>query len=163
MRSPSSVAQRGVSLIELMVTVSLAAIMGVLAIPRIPEMQHSYDRINTQAYLTQDIKRAQAQSITEGCRGILTIAADQKSYSFGCDYLPYDTANPPLPDTISFVRKLPKDIGISSNQPIIFNSRGQSVDIYYVISTTNIALRNIISGAVFTNGTLLGTGVLSYD
>jgi prepilin-type N-terminal cleavage/methylation domain-containing protein len=156
-------ASLGMSLLELMVVLALISIVAAITLPQIPLLQESFSRIDAKAQLLQDLKRAQAQAITEGCRGVFRFAADSKSYSYGCDYLPYTTANPPSPDTVVFMRKLPSRITIESDQPIIFNSRGQSVDIDYIISTNSIRLRENPSNGVIASGTLLGTGVFSYD
>jgi type II secretory pathway pseudopilin PulG len=150
---------------SLLVTVSIMAILAAVVVPQLPELSQVFGRMNAQANLLQDLKRAQAESITQGCRGVFVIAADKTSYTFGCDYLPYDTAATPHSDVIRLVRRLPKHITIEVPSPIIFNSHGQTVDTYGIISNLIITLSDSSHGTAedFASGTLLGTGVFSYN
>lgn len=156
--------QRGFSLFETMVVCAISAILGLVASLSLSKISLSFNRVNARSYLLTDLKRAQAESITQGCRGIVNIAADGKSYSFGCDYLSYDPSATPTHDVVSFVRYLPAQITISASGPIIMNSRGQSVDTAGIITSLTISLSETDSGTpeVFSTGTLLGTGVFSY-
>lgn len=156
--------EKGFTLIDVLISIAVLAILGTLALPQYINFSSSFDGFNARSYLIQDLKQAQAEAITRGCREIFSIAEDAKSYSFGCDYLAYDTNVPPQADSISFVRNLPGDVTISASSLIIFNSRGQSVDTDDVISTVSITLwdQRGESPSVITTGTLLGTGVFSY-
>jgi len=157
--------QRGFTLANLLVTISILAISTAAALPQVSRLRATFNRMNAEAYLTQDLKRAQAESITQGCRGIFIIAPDGRSYSFGCDYLVYDTTVPPQPDNVTLRRKLPDNFLIQASQPIIFNSKGQTVDASGIISNTTITLVETGHGAArdFASGILLGTGVFSFS
>lgn len=155
--------ERGFSFPDLLVSISIMAILATQAIPQFSGFASSFDRFNARSYLIQDLKRAQAEAITQGCREIFTIATDGKSYSYGCDYLPYDTNSIPQADSISFTRHLPGNMTISADALIIFNSQGHAVDASGSMSNVNITLYDD-SGPSITavaTGTLLGTGVFS--
>jgi len=65
----------------------------------------------------------------------------------------------------SLQRNLPANMTITSSDPIIFNSRGQAVDVDDIMSNLTISLIESGDGGpeTFASGTLLGTGVFSYD
>lgn len=143
----------------------ITALLAAYAIPQYSRMSDSFDRFNARAHLLEDIKRAQAFSLAEGCRGILTIAGDGNSYDFGCDYLAYDAADPPSADSIQFTRNLGDDITLASSTSVIFNSRGQTVDKDDIIQNVTFTLTSSAKGSTgtFATGTLLGTGVFQYS
>ncbi|MCB0324732.1 MAG: prepilin-type N-terminal cleavage/methylation domain-containing protein [Bdellovibrionales bacterium] len=155
----------GFSLLELMVALVVLAVLTGLLAPNFATISGSFDRLNARSNLLQDLKRAQAESLTKGCRGIFQIAVGGNSYSFGCDFLAYDPASPPSYDQQSFSRTLPSGVQVSASSQIIFNSRGQSVDENDVISTTTITMtRSSSEGSeTFVSGTLLGTGLFALD
>jgi prepilin-type N-terminal cleavage/methylation domain-containing protein len=165
MKRPTIYPETGFSVLELLVVMSLSAVLTLFALPQYTKLAAAFDRMNARAELVKDLKRAQAESITEGCRGIIVIAADKKSYTFGCDYLDYDTASAPRSDVITFKRYLPSHITVASSGPIIFNSRGQTVDTSYIMSNTTITLTDTTkgTGGVYATGTLLGTGVFRFN
>ncbi|MCB0338138.1 MAG: hypothetical protein KDD53_00975 [Bdellovibrionales bacterium] len=136
-----------------------------MALPKLSSLTASYNQLNAKSFLVQDLKRAQAETITQGCRGIFKIANDGESYSFGCDYLSYDVTDPPSADVVSFVRNLPEDITVESDIPIIFNSQGRAVDIDGILTNVSVTFEESSSGSPesFASGVLLGTGVFSYD
>lgn len=152
----------GFTLAEMLVVISLLGLLTMSAAPKFTELSASFDRMNAKSYIIQDLKRAQAESITEGCRGIFAVDADSNGYSFGCDYLSYDTAVPPSADTISFRRQLPSTVRVTVTAPIIFNSRGHAVDPDDILNNVTINLNNV-DGVNFAAGTLLGTGVFTYE
>lgn len=151
----------GFTLIELLAVIIVATLVGVIAIPQFSTLRGSMDRVNARSYVLQDLKRAQAESITQGCRGIFKIAGDNKSYSFGCDYLAYDTAADPSSDVTSFIRNMPTNIEISADAPVIYNSRGQAIDTGYALTNVNVSLTE--NGTEFASGIISGSGVFSYD
>lgn len=157
--------QAGVTLMELMVVVGLTSVLGFVALPNFSRFSGAFNRMNTRNYLLIDLKRAQSESITQGCRGIVKINSDLKGYTFGCDYLSYDASENPSPDKISFRRNLPSQITLNSNAPVIFNSRGETVDIDGIMSNSTITLTERVVGENidFAVGTLLGTGVFTYQ
>lgn len=144
---------------------SISAILMAIALPQMSDLKASYNQLNAKSYFVQDLKRAQAEAITQGCRGIIKIAANMRSYYFGCDYLSYDVDPNPSPDMQRFKRNLPPQITLSSDAPIIFNSRGQAVDIDYIISNLTVTFTETNGQGVnqFATGTLLGTGVFSFN
>ena len=154
----------GFTILELMVACAVLAVMAGFAIPKFSTLKRSFELLNAKSYLLQDLKRAQAESITQGCRGIFVIYPDGSGYTFGCDYLDYDASNPPKHDVVSMRRNLPAQIRISAPSPIIFNSRGQAVDVDGIVSNLQISLQDSAAERhTFSAGTLLGTGVFSFD
>lgn len=155
----------GFTLLQLIVVLVLSSIVAGLGTPELVKMKEAFSRFNARASLLEDIKRAQAQTITEGCRGVFAIAADGRSYSFGCDYLNYDPNPLPQPDAVSFGRTLPTRVYLSASTPIIFDSRGQAVDTSGIVNNSTVSLSEGPSGSgiIFATGTLLGTGVFNYD
>jgi type II secretory pathway pseudopilin PulG len=153
--------ESGVSLLNLLAAITVAAIVGALGIPQLAILTKGFDRFNSRSFLIQDLKLAQAHSVTEGCRGIVKIAANGESYVFGCDYLGYDPAAEPSPDNTVFTRLLPDHITVVASAPVIFDSRGQSVDIDGIVQNVTLQLR--ARTETFASGTLLGTGVFSYE
>ena len=157
--------QRGVTIFELMMSIIVTAIIAYVAIPRFDELNVSMERMNVRKTLLLDLRRAQAETVTHGCRGIFTIAASQKSYSFGCDYLAYDPTVPPSPDMIIYNRTLPNHFYISSDDTIIFNSKGQITDELGFIDSRTVTLSDTSTGVVtpFATGTILGTGLFEFN
>jgi prepilin-type N-terminal cleavage/methylation domain-containing protein len=151
------------TLLELIVTLTLAAILGRVAAFEFPALMQSYNRMDARAQLVQDIKRAQAESITWGCRGIFKVDSDRRGYTFGCDFLDYDTNIPPTADKIFLERDLPDRIYLSVSGPVIFNSRGQAVDPYGDINNVELTLYESGRELPVAQGVLLGTGVFGYD
>jgi len=151
----------GFSLANLLTTLALIAIIGALGLPQLAQLTKTFDRFNARQHLLEDLKRAQAETITEGCRGIVKIAADATSYTYGCDYLSYDATADPIGDIVTFQRMLPEGIEVSGSSPIIFDSRGQSVDTDGIVNNVTLVLD--YRGAAFASGALLGTGVFKYD
>ncbi len=156
--------ETGASLLELLVGIIVLAIVSVLAIPQMGVMQNSFNRFNARAQLLEDIKFAQAYSITEGCRGVLSINASGKDYTFGCDYLDYDIVGDPEPDSVILSREVPGDVQISASSIAIFNSRGQSINQSGVVTNVTFTLNSKIKDVRedFASGLLLGTGVFKY-
>lgn len=155
--------ERGSGIFELLAVVLITAAFLMFAIPEFGTISQSMDRFNTRNSFLQDLKRAQAETITEGCRGIILITAS--NYEFGCDYLPYDTATTPAADDTRLNRPLPDGISIQADSQIIINSRGQSVDQAGAFVNVNIQLLDSSTGSpeMFASGTLLGTGLFNYD
>ena len=157
--------ERAVTLLEMLVALMILAAVGTLIVPAFAELTASINHMNAMSYLVQDLKRAQAESITQGCRGVFVIAANGNSYTFGCDYLAYDANDPPSHDVVSLQRFLPAHIRLVASAPVIFNSRGQSVDIFGIVSNSTLALEDASGGpsVQFASGTLLGTGVFDFN
>ena len=150
---------------DMLVTMAILGTIGAMAAPQLSTLSSSFNRLNARTILIQDLKRAQAQALTEGCRGIFTFDASNESYSFGCDYLSYDTSDTPVADTISFQRTMPDRTQVTVSTQVIFNSRGQSVDKDDIIQNVTLSLFDTTSGSavLYNTGTLLGTGLFSFD
>ena len=157
--------ERGFTVMELMISVVILAILARSAVSMTTSTLDSADKSTSEVQVVQHLRRAQATAVTEGCRGIFSISNDARSYSFGCDYLPYSTATPPVADTAFFQYYLPQGITISTSGLIILNSRGQSEDESYVLTTRTVSLTSTqgLNTAVFATGTLRATGFFSYD
>ena len=156
--------QAGASLLEMLVGIIVLGLVAVLAVPQMGVMQNSFNRFNARAQLLEDIKFAQAHSITEGCRGIFSISSSGKDYTFGCDYLDYDIVGVPEPDSVILNREIPGDVTISASAIAIFNSRGQSIDQFGMVTNVTFTLNSKIKNVRedFASGLLLGTGVFKY-
>ena len=157
--------ESGFTAMELMVSVVILAILGKAAVSMTVSTLDSADKSTAEVQVVQHLRRAQATSVTEGCRGIFSVAANGQSYSFGCDYLPYSTATTPVADSTFFNYYLPSGITISESDLIIFNSRGQCVDTSYALTTRTVSLTSSqgLNPYVFASGTLRATGFFSYD
>ncbi len=155
--------QAGFTLMELIVTLSIAAIFGRVAAFEFPALVQSFNRMDARSLVVQDIKRAQAEAITWGCRGVVTVIEGGREYTFGCDFLDYDTNIPPAADRIFLHRELPDRIILSVSGPIIFNSRGHAVDPYGDMNNVQVSILESGRAAPVAQGTLLGTGVFGYD
>lgn len=157
--------QSGFTGLELILVLAIIAIVAAIAIPQQKEMFDSFNRFNARAHLLEDIKIAQAYSVSQGCRGVFTVDSDGRGYSFGCDYLGYDTNDPATPDDVYFTREVPGDVTVTADNQIIFNSRGQTVDSDFIISNVTLDLKSQIDGTqtTFATGILLGTGIFKYQ
>lgn len=150
---------------EFLVALSISSVVAYITIPRFTEINASMHRINARKFVLLDLRRAQAETVKNGCRGIVTIAANSNSYTFGCDYLAYDTNVPPQADVIIFSRTLPNSFFISSDDTIIFNSKGQIVDELGFIDSRQITLSESAHGPMnqYATGQILGTGLFEYE
>ena len=155
----------GFSVMELLVAITIVAITTAIAMPGYSEMASGFDRFNARAHLLEDLKTGQAYALAQGCRGVFVFATDGRSYDFGCDYLSYDTADPPSPDSIEFSRTLDGDITATPSGTVILNSRGQTVDKDDILTniTFNLKYDNDGSMETFATGSLLATGIFAYD
>jgi prepilin-type N-terminal cleavage/methylation domain-containing protein len=163
-RAQRALEERGYSLMELLVAMGMFSILVSLAIPHYIEFNKSYNREHARTLFLHDLKRAQAETITQGCRGIFTIAIDGHSYSYGCDYLPYDTNDPPDFDVIKFTRVLPTGVSVAFDNTLIISSQGKIVDTEGTLDTRAVTLLQNDSGTYvpFTTGSILATGLLNY-
>lgn len=152
---------QGFTLYEVLMVLVITAVLGAIAVPQLAELNRPMYRMNARSGVIQDMKRAQAESITKGCRGILKFFNDGRNYSFGCDFLPYDVAIPPSADNITFSREFPGLIKATAENTMIFNSHGQSVDADGIISNAQVVLSD--QGYAFSNGILYGTGLFEFE
>ncbi len=155
----------GFSLLDLMVAVSIASILGAIGIINYSESSISLNKISVISDFDQDIRLAQLQSVNEGGRGILNIAANGESYSFGYDYLAYDAAAPITYDTLVFTTNLPEFITIASDVTIIFDSKGRLINEFGTYNSANITVYDHSSGSaqVFKTAVLSSSGVTTWN
>lgn len=155
----------GFTMLELMVALAIVGVVAYIGVPQLSGISSSFSRLNARTVFLQDLKRAQAQSLTEGCRGIFSVDDDNSGYSFGCDYLAYDESETPSADIVTFRRNLPDRVRMNVSSQIIFNSRGESVDIGDILQNVDVTLSYNEGGtyAPYATGTLLGTGLFSFD
>ncbi|MDC0357210.1 type II secretion system GspH family protein [Oligoflexia bacterium] len=153
--------ESGFTLLEMIVAITIFLFFISMAVPRLATLNSTFNRVNARAWLLQDLKRAQANTVTEGCRGIFTIEPGAKSYWYGCDYLAYDVTANPEGDAMSFRRVLPDKITVTASDVVVFNSRGQTVDIFGIVSSVTFSLSE--SSEAFAVGSLNGTGVFAYN
>lgn len=154
----------GISLLEVLTVIAMAGIAVQMSFPVLSGVSSSIERMNVRGYVLQDLRRAQAETVTHGCRGIFSLSSTGSSYSFGCDYLDYDPAGTPTPDVIFFRRNLPKGFSLTTDAPIIFNSRGQIVAVDGMIDERQVELIDASIGpaTTFEHGRILGTGLFEY-
>jgi prepilin-type N-terminal cleavage/methylation domain-containing protein len=157
--------QKGFSLLELLVVIVILAIISAGSISQLGELGSSFNRWNSRTYIVQDLRYAQTKAISEGCRAIFQIADDAKSYSFGCDYLPYDYSAPYNNDTTFFTRLLPGSIEINSDATIIFNPKGQIINSTGDLDTreVNMTYYDGEEEKTFITANILATGVFTID
>lgn len=154
----------GFTALELLITMLIFSILCFSAIPQLSKLYQVYDKRNAEMQILQDLRTAQATTVEQGCRGIFVVAADNNSYSFGCDYVPFSSSSPPPFDTQLYTRKMPSNTKISTDAEIIFNSRGQVVDEQNFLTTRSVVLSSLESSGytTFNTGTLTATGFFSY-
>lgn len=157
--------ERGFSVIELVVTMTIASILASTAIGQFTEINSVFDRWNARTLLLQDIRYGQAKSVTQGCRGVFTISGGGNTYSFGCDYLNYDTADPIAADTVFINRTFPTSINLSVDDTIIFNPKGQIINSSGALETRTLALTDTGGGETveFATASIYATGVFVFD
>lgn len=151
---------RGFTLVELVTCLVIFSIMAFAAVPEVLAFYRSFDKRNAEMQVMQDLRLSQARTVEQGCNGIFKFDEDEKGYSFGCDYVPYSETNPPTWDSIIFSRDLPSKVKASSDDLIIYNSRGQVVNDQSFLSSRSITFE-IQTGStyeVFNTGTLSATG-----
>ncbi len=160
-RPPGSL---GFSIMELMVSISILALLSVGMVPTVIQWSAAYNKRNAEMLVLQDLRRAQATTVEQGCQGIFTVDGDSRGYSFGCDYVPYSGDSPPVYDNALFRRDLPANTLLSAAGLIMFNSRGQVVDEDGFLSTQSITLSSTETGAIvaFNTGTLDPTGFFKF-
>ena len=155
----------GVTLFELLISMTMILIIGNSAIGQVAKTSKIYNQWNARSILLRDIRFAQSKSITQGCRGVFKITSGGESYSFGCDYLDYDTSNPIDADVSFLFRELPRNISISGSNTIIFNNTCQNIDSTGNLTTGSLTLTDNGGGEInnFASATIYSTGVFTYN
>lgn len=151
--------EKGFSVMELLVGMSIISIIGYTSIAFFSDLGPSFDRWNANIYALQDLRYAQTLAITEGCRAIVTINPDGHGYSVGCDYLAYDYTSPYSPDRVFLSRAMPSTVTFTTDATIIYNAKGQCVSSTGDLATRTISLTSSNSGN-FLTASILPTGVV---
>lgn len=160
-RNPSRrMGQRGFTLFELIVAISLFSVLAAVAIPHMHDLSDAINRRNAELQVLHDIRYAQAATVEQGCRGVLKIDANGRGYQFGCDYVPYHPSDAPNWDRVLKIQSLPTGISVSSDATIFFNSRGQVIDSYGVLTQRSLSLT--ADGGIYSRGILRPTGFFEY-
>lgn len=161
----NGICERGVTLFELMVAIGLISILSGIGAANFSSLTLSYRKTDSILQTKEDLRIAQQQSVAEGGRGIFTISADNKSYNFGYDYLPYDLTPPIEPDNIVWQRGLPNSIKVSSTHLVIFNSQGRVVDELGILISPTISFIEDFTGVdnTYATATLATTGVFGLN
>ena len=151
------------TMIELLAVIGIFGLLAAFAFPGFKALASSYDRQNAEATFEFDLRRARAEALSRGCRIIMTIAGDGKSYTVGEDRLPYDTATA-VPDTIIYTTRLPNSTSVvlGSGNKILFNSRGFLSDTSGIPRTTTVAVTLSSNGSTFATATLYPIGVAKF-
>jgi prepilin-type N-terminal cleavage/methylation domain-containing protein len=149
--------ERGFSILELCVVMAILAILAAIAVPDYSEVSGSFNRQASVSQVEFDLRRARAEALAAGTRGVVSIGGGGAQYSFGFDYLPY--AEPAAAETEEFRRRLPAKITFSSSVELIFDSRGYLVD--EDGNLTSAALSLSFDGTSFCSGTVLSTGTVT--
>ena len=157
--------QLGFSMLEMAVSVSIALIIGGFAVSNYASMRVTFNKADAINQLREDLRIAQLESVSEGGRGVLAIASDGLSYSFGYDYLPYDKTDPIEPDTVRWLSKMPKYTKIETNKDIIFNSQGNVIDKDGVLQDVEMTLydTHTETDVIYQSVILSTTGVLNFE
>ena len=146
----------GFTILELLVAISITVVIGAFALPEVGAWYEILDKQNAQIQVLQDLRLAQATTVEQGCQGVLTLDAAGESYTFGCDYVPFDSSPPIAADSNLFTSTLPPKVTISVDDQILFNSRGQIVDDQGFLSSRSVTLS--YNESPFLSGTLSATG-----
>ena len=99
----------GFSLMELLVTLLILAIIGIQAQPSLAALKASFDRNNAKNSFEYDLRRARSEALSKGVLIIITVSSDKKSYTVGSDALSYDTTNGNH-DALLYTSELPPNI-----------------------------------------------------
>ena len=150
--------QHGFSLFESLITVLLITVVTATAVLNFPEISRSFNHQNTRELFRADLRRVKDEAAKAGARGIITVATDKKSYSYGLDYSPYSAAVPPAMDQTIGRRNLASGFTITSPASIYFNSRGILVNSSGSVSTVAISMSD--SEGTYFAGTIYSTGAL---
>lgn len=130
----------GFTIIELLISMAVLVILAATSISHYQDLAGSFSRWNTRTYIIQDLRYAQAKSISEGCRMVINIFDDASGYEVGCDYLNYDTTAPVDIDNVFFSRVLPAGVTISTDSTMIFNPKGQIINPNGQLSTRTLSM-----------------------
>lgn len=147
---------RGVTLLELLVAMSIFGILCSTATSYFPRLLESFSRNNARQAFEYDMRRAQKEATAEGARIIVT--PQSTYYTIGLDAYPYDANY--TPDSILVRRNLPTGIRISATARIIFNSAGYLIDENSNLTKVNWSMTQ--HNSTFITGCIFSTGYVAY-
>ena len=153
---------QGVTLVELLIAVALFSVLCGIALIQSQDFIFALSKFDAKSQIVSDFRLAQSQARMKNCRTVMSIATDGTSYQFGCDFTPYNTDSPTVADSILFSRSMPNKIFISSSTQVIFNPRGEPIDVYGISTNPVITISAEDSeGEIssFATGTVYHTGL----
>ena len=156
------------SILELLVAMSIASILMGTAMIGLQDITLSLNKSDAKAQVRSHLRLAQVQSVNEGGRGVLLLAADGLSYSFGYDYITdgYDTTSPVSYDAsaLQWTKNLPNLIKISLSKEVIFDSKGRVIDSFGAITDVDVRFYEQSSGSdvLYENACLSSIGVMTF-
>jgi prepilin-type N-terminal cleavage/methylation domain-containing protein len=152
--------QQGFTIAEVIVTVAILSLVLGMGLPQLGKWRDSFDRHTARQQVEFDLKRAKAESASNGSRGIFVVDDDLSTYTFGVDLLPYN--DPPEFDRAVFSRNLPGSITFSAvATPIVFSPRGYLVDEFDNLTTQFYGLSQ--HDEVFCTATVYAVGTVEYE
>lgn len=150
-------AECGYTLMEMLISILILAVMSSMAVVNHSEMRRSFERSNARQEFEFALRRAQVEATREGTRVVFTQASG--AYQLGFDYIPYN--DPPAHDSLVETIALPESITIAFSSPLIMDSRG------YLTDTDGLLVQRIVTlsqdGTQFAAATIYPTGVVDYD
>ncbi|HMO17427.1 MAG TPA: prepilin-type N-terminal cleavage/methylation domain-containing protein [Oligoflexia bacterium] len=153
--------QSGFTAFELVIVMLITSILASVAIPKIGELRDVRHRSAAKFQVSQHLRWIQAKSVEQGCRGLVKISPNGKRYELGCDYIPFDSNDDPSIETKFSEYELPGGVSISTDNPIIFSTRGQSIDQNGGHRTVTVKLS--IHSKIYETGILRASGFYDYD
>lgn len=151
--------QTGFSILELLVAMGILLIISAVAMANVPEMLRSFKQNNLRREFEFILRRAKSEAAQEGTRTILALENTGTEYSLGFDYLPYNS--PAAADNVILNRTLDDEFAITSDQAIIFDSRGYLIDETGQLTQTSLIFYQ--SGQAIISGQIFSTGFLNYE
>jgi len=116
----------GFTLIEYMVVLSLSLLLVVIAVPNFAALDASFRRMQGRSQLEGDIIYVRSLALREGGRVAIVPSEDGSAYTINAGHAPY--LEFPGTDTRLEVRSFPAGVTLVSHEPIVFDSKGHSID-----------------------------------
>lgn len=150
---------RGFTLIEMVVSIAILAVVSSFAVMSNSGLQRSFQRSNARQEFAFALRRAQVEATKEGTRVVFDAPAGASTYRFGFDYIPYNS--PAAMDTTVATLALPSSITINFSSTLILDSRGYITDSDGLLVQRTVTL--LQDGAQFASATIYPTGVVVYE
>jgi Tfp pilus assembly protein FimT len=151
----------GFSIFELLVVLSFTAIMVAAAVPKMSEFRQVMHKNSAEFQVVQHFRWLQAKAVEQGCRGILIVSQNKRSYTMGCDYIPFDDSADPQFDTLLDTHHLPGEVRMDIDDIVVFNTRGQVINSQGNLQTRTVTL--FYYSEPFKTGNLRATGFFDYQ